>query len=206
GVFTTYPLATAGQVIISELRFRGPAGVNDEYVNFYNNTDSDILVGTNDGSAGWALVAADGVTRFTIANGVLLPARSWYLAVNNAAGGFSLGNYPAGNGGATVGTGDKQYNVDIPSSGTGAGIALFRSSTVLNLANRLDAAGYSGTDPLYHEGAGFPAGGVEQTTNVQYAFARNLITGVPKDTDANETDFISPAKSGTVTVLWQHLG
>ena len=52
-------------------------------MNLYNNTDSDILVGTNDGSAGWALAAADTVTRFTIPNGVLLPARSFYRATNN---------------------------------------------------------------------------------------------------------------------------
>lgn len=203
---TTFPLATAGQVVISEFRFRGPSGVLDEYINFYNNTDSDILVGTNDGSAGWALAAADTVTRFTIPNGVLLRARGFYLATNNGMGGFSLGAYPAGTGGGTVGTGDIQYATDIPSSGTGAGIALFRSSTVLNLANRLDAVGYSTTDPLYHEGTGLPIGGSEEVSNLQYAFARNMITGVPKDTDDNAIDFVSLDTSGTLTGLGQQLG
>jgi hypothetical protein len=35
-------LVQAGEVIISELRLRGPAGAEDEFVELYNNTDSEI--------------------------------------------------------------------------------------------------------------------------------------------------------------------
>src|SRR4029079_5265082 len=124
---TTVAGVSAGQVLISEFRLRGPAGIRDEYINLYNNTDTDIAVSTTDASTGWALVGADGVIRFTIPNGTLLPARGSYLAVNNGVSGFSLGAYPAGTGGGTVGTGDAPYSLDIPSSGVSAGIALFRS-------------------------------------------------------------------------------
>src|SRR5688500_16305260 len=55
---------TDGQVLISEFRLRGPNGVNDEFVEIYNNTVSNLTVATLDGSAGWALVASDGLRRF----------------------------------------------------------------------------------------------------------------------------------------------
>ena len=81
-------------------------------------------------------------------------ARASYLAVTNAASGFGLGAYPAGAGGGVVGTGDIQYTTGITSGGVSSGFALFRSSTLLNLGNRLDAVGYSTVDPLYREGTG----------------------------------------------------
>ncbi|MGB8509037.1 MAG: endonuclease/exonuclease/phosphatase family protein, partial [Pyrinomonadaceae bacterium] len=73
-----------GSVLISEFRFRGtgsnsvrpilrsarsmplPSGIQpspeatDEFIEIYNNSDSPLTVSTTDGSAGWALVAADG--------------------------------------------------------------------------------------------------------------------------------------------------
>src|SRR6185436_4508768 len=84
--------ASAGQVIISEFRFRGPGFIGgppvppmqslkgvktpvligptnqaqDEFIEIYNNSNSDVTVFTTDGSAGWAVVGADGVTRFII--------------------------------------------------------------------------------------------------------------------------------------------
>lgn len=184
---TTYSLATPGQVVISEFRLRGPVGDNDEYISFFNNTNADVLVATTDGSAGWALVAADGITRFTIPNGVVLPARHSFLAVNSA--GFSLAAYPAGLGAETVGAGDLQYTTDIPSAGPGSGMALFRSATSRDIADRLDAVGYGTVDPLYREGDGLPSSGAEQTADLQYAFVRTLFTGEPQDTDHNDADF-----------------
>ncbi|HYE13426.1 MAG TPA: hypothetical protein VD968_03175, partial [Pyrinomonadaceae bacterium] len=49
---------TAGQVIISELRYRGPNGIRDEFVEIYNNTNSPITVQAIDASAGWGLAAS----------------------------------------------------------------------------------------------------------------------------------------------------
>src|ERR1700752_2744564 len=143
---------TAGSpLIISELRFRGPNGANDEFVEIYNNSDTDHTVAATDGSSGYALVAADGNTRFVIPNGTVIPARGHYLGVNTI--GYSLALSPAGNG--TTATGDATFTTDMPDN---TGVALFSSSNAANftLANRFDAVGSANVaDTLYREGAGF---------------------------------------------------
>src|SRR6266511_1514321 len=118
-----------------------------------------------------------------IPNGTIIPARSHYLGVNS--NGYSLSLYPAGSG--TTATGDTTYTQDIPD---GSGIALFRSANPANftLAERLDAAGYTGVDELFREGAGFPTGGNETTGNLEYSFVRTMTRatgGLPKDTADN---------------------
>lgn len=168
-------------IVISEFRFRGPAGIGDEYVVISNTTAAPITVSTSDGSTGWGLVGADGVLRVTIPNGTILPPRGAYLITNNGANGFSLSTYPAGAG--TVGSGDAQYALDISSSGASAGIALFRSNLTFDLTTRIDAVGYSTVNALYREGTGMATGGAEQVVNLQQAYIRNLAGGgIPKDT------------------------
>ena len=49
--------ASAGQLLISEFRLRGPGGANDEFVEIYNNSDG-ASPSAADGSAGYALVAS----------------------------------------------------------------------------------------------------------------------------------------------------
>ncbi|HEX5708039.1 MAG TPA: lamin tail domain-containing protein [Pyrinomonadaceae bacterium] len=97
------PPVQPGQFIISELRFRGPAGDEDEFIEFYNNTDAEIVVASVDGSPGWALVADDGVVRFVIPNGTRIPARGHLLAANSD--GYSLTAYPAG---------DPEFIIGVP--------------------------------------------------------------------------------------------
>ncbi len=183
-------------LIIDEFRFRGSAGPADEFVEFYNNSDSAITVCTADQSFGWALAAraADGTsasTVFFIPFGTVIPARGHYLAVNNSANGYSLGSYPAGVG--TTATGDLTYTTGIEDN---SGIALFKTSNPANFttANRLDAAGFSGPlgaiPDLYREGAGLVEIG---TTNGEYTFVRNIINGsggIPSDTGNNAADFL----------------
>jgi len=53
---------------------RGPNGANDEFVEIYNNSNNALTVGSTD-SSGYALAASDGVTRFIIPNGTIIPAR-----------------------------------------------------------------------------------------------------------------------------------
>ncbi|MDT7780394.1 MAG: hypothetical protein QOC99_2906 [Acidobacteriota bacterium] len=90
-------------LIISEFRLRGSNGANDEFVEIYNNGDSDVTINAFDGSAGFSLAASDGIARFTIPNGTVIPARGHYLGTNSV--GYSLGTYPSGSvssgGGAT---------------------------------------------------------------------------------------------------------
>ena len=92
----------ATPLIISEFRLRGPGADgtvpsadddDDEFVEIYNNSDADVRVNAYDGSDGFALAASDGIPRFTIPNGTVIPARAHYLGVNSV--GYSLGAYPA---------------------------------------------------------------------------------------------------------------
>ena len=186
--FTALPI-TSGNVLISEFRLRGPNGSNDEFIELYNNTNSPITVGALDGSSGWALVAANGVTVFTIPNNTTIPARAHYLVVNsNPVGGYSLGSYAAG---------DNAYVVDILDD---TGIALFKTSNPSNftLENRLDAVGFNnGFTPvpeLYREGSGLPPIGA---VVAEHSWVRKIITvggvprtGLPQDTNENASDFV----------------
>jgi hypothetical protein len=187
--------------MISEFRFRGPNGVNDEFVEIFNNTPYTVKVDTIDGSGGWALVASDGRVRFIIPVGTLIPSYGHFLAVN--ALGYSLGSYPAGNG--TTAAADASYALDIPD---GSGIALFATADPLNFTPnyRFDAAGYEITPSLYREGAGFPFYGAETFIPLQYSFYRDLTTGRPKDTDDNKADFMGVDTNYYNTSAGQHLG
>jgi MYXO-CTERM domain-containing protein len=199
------------QLIISEVRLRGPNGANDEYVEIYNNSGADHTVAG--GGTGYALAASNGVARFVIPNGTVIPNRGTYLGVNSV--GYSLASYPAGNG--TTATGDATYTTNIPDN---AGIALFNTSVAANftLANRLDAVGStSEANTLYKEGTGYPA---LTPFSINYAFYRDTcgnggsITtftacpnpGVPKDTNNNAADFVFVDTNGTSAGAGQRLG
>lgn len=185
-----------GQFIISEVRFRGPAGDEDEFIEFYNNTDSAILVRSSDGSPGWALVGSDGVTRFVIPNNTFIPARNHLLAANTD--GYSLSAYPAGDPVIFRGTEDDpvphfstatpdiEYTLDIPNFG---GVALFTSTVPAQqtLANRLDAFGFNTAPELYREGAGLVP---RAASNREASYFRDLSRNLPKDTGDNAADFV----------------
>jgi hypothetical protein len=185
----------AGDLLISEFRFRGANGTSDEFVELYNNTASTIHVGVGDGSAGWALAGSDGVTRSVVPNGTAIPPRAHYLATNTV--GYSLGSYATGN---------VTYSAGIPD---GSGIALFRTADPVNftLANRLDAVGYSTAGSLYREGNGLPTGGAETSTDLNYSFYRNLAGGgTPADSNDNAVDFFGVDTQGTTLGTGQRLG
>ena len=208
----TDPVA-AGDMLISEFRFRGPTfsvpqnidGFRDEYVELYNNTNSPITVATTDGSAGWTLAASNASATgadvlITIPNGTVIPARAHFLAVNSDEdttarpdrnivpdGGYSLNAYAVG---------DAFYVTDIADN---AGVALFNTATVANFtpATRFDAAGFAGpsgaTADLFREGAGLASPGANDGN---YAFVRKLTTGLPQDTSDNAQDFVFVAPDG----------
>lgn len=195
------PCTPPTTLIISEFRFRGVAGPNDEFIEFYNNSDSQISVCTADQSAGWALASrkADGSsasTVFVIPYGKVIPARGHLLAVNNSPNGYSLANTPNGSG--TTATGDITYTTDIEDD---SGVALFDTANPANFiaGNRLDAAGFSGASgsiaDLYREGAGLSPIG---STNGQYTFVRKMNgpTGYPQDTGDNSSDFFFLSTDG----------
>lgn len=212
-VATVVPPASPSSLAISEFRFRGPGGIRDEYIEIYNKSPFPLTVAAVDASAGFAVVAADDVTRFVIPNGTVIPGHGHYLGANSQAPAYSLGS---------VATPDATWTTDIPSSGASAGIALFNSSTSLVLANRLDAVGHTTVAALYREGAGLTPGGAEQVVGLDYAFYRfhlkppataeagdpafSLADGEPRDTNDNLTDFESTDTNGTLTGIGQRVG
>jgi hypothetical protein len=195
-------LTLESPIVISEFRLSGENGLNDEFIELYNNTDAPFTVNAMDGSAGWSLVvSSDGFARFTVPNGTVIPARGHYLATNSQ--GYSLGFYPGGNTNSNA-TGNITYTTNIPED---AGIALFTSATPADwtLANRVDAVGFDTvTNPLYREGAGLP---FEFTAAEQYSYIRHSATsstasggvsGIPQDTDNNAADFTLVSTTSTV--------
>jgi hypothetical protein len=201
---TPTPIPGGTSLIISEFRLRGPNGANDEFIEIYNNSNNALSVQTSDGSSGYAVVASDGVARFVIPNGTIIPARSHFLAVNSL--GYSLANYPAGSG--STANGDATYTLNIPDN---AGIALFRTSNSVNftLANRLDAVGSTNVaNLLFREGVGVPA---LVAFSIDYSWYRNIPSngvgaGVPQDTNNNAVDFKFVDTNGTSAGGGQRLG
>lgn len=205
--------ASAGQLIISEFRLRGPGGANDEFIEIYNTLDSAHTVNGSGTGTGYGVAASDGLLRCNIPDGTVIPARGHFLCVNSVA--YSLSLYPAGN--ASTATGDATYAIDIPDN---AGIALFNTNTPLEftLANRLDAVGStSEANTLYKEGTGYPA---LTPFSIDYSFYRDncgkqgSITifgrcpsgGAVLDTNNNATDFIFVDTNGTSAGAGQRLG
>ena len=176
---------SANGLIINEFRLRGPGGASDEFIELYNNAGADVTVSTSDGSSGWAVAASDGITRCTVPTGTVIPNRGHYLCVNSVA--YSLASYPAGNG--TTATGDATYTTGIDDN---VGVALFNTANPANfvLANRLDAVGStSEANTLYKEGPGYlPLSNPMSMSD--FSLFRNLVTGLPQDTDSNSADFL----------------
>ncbi|HWS85982.1 MAG TPA: hypothetical protein VN282_03240 [Pyrinomonadaceae bacterium] len=203
----------SAQLIISEFRYRGPNGANDEFIEIYNNSGADHTVTSMAPSTGYAVAASNGVARCVIPNGTVIPNRGHYLCVNSV--GYSLASYPAGNG--TTATGDATYTTNIPEN---AGIAIFNTSVAANftLANRMDAVGTTAeANTTYKEGTGLPT---LVGFSIDYAWVRDTcgksgsITtfgqcptgGLPKDTNNNAADFYFVDTNGTSAGGGQRLG
>ncbi|MET0626323.1 MAG: Ig-like domain repeat protein, partial [Pyrinomonadaceae bacterium] len=126
---------TPGTLIISELRTRGPAGNEDEFVELYNNSDSPLTVTATDASAGYGVykMGADcnaaPVLVGVVPNGTVIPARGHYLLVGAA---YGLGGYASG---------DLTMTSDIEDD---RNVAVFSTADVSNVSsvNRLDAVGF----------------------------------------------------------------
>ena len=205
---TPTPVATPSpggtSLIISEFRLRGPNGANDEFIEIYNKGNQAVNVQANDGSSGYAVAASDGLVRFVIPNGTIIPARGHYLGVNSL--GYSLANYPAGSG--VTANGDATYTMNIADN---SGIALFRTSNPVNfnLVYRLDAVGSTSVaNAFYKEGAGLPP---LLGFSIDHSWCRIIPTsgagaGVPQDTNNNAADFKFVDTNGTSAGGGQRLG
>ncbi|HEY0172656.1 MAG TPA: Calx-beta domain-containing protein [Pyrinomonadaceae bacterium] len=198
GVATITAPSAAGTVVISEFRLRGPEGAGDEFVEIYNNTDTDITVTDANFPAcslqlitagpttpcGWALLDLQGaasttpIPRFVVPVGTIIPARGHYLA---AGTGYSL---------SALASPDLTY--DPPGYGDAdfTGLALYKTAdrAQFTQANAFDAVGFDGVGAAFREGTGLlPADGV--TADAEHAFVRNQGSGRPADTGDNRADF-----------------
>jgi len=209
----TAQTATAGQLIISEFRYRGPNGANDEFIEIYNASGADHTVTAASGT-GYGIAASDGVTRCSIPNGTVIPNRGHFLCVNSV--GYSLASYPAGV--ALGATGDDTYTTNLPEN---IGIALFNNNSggaSYSLLNRLDAVGTTAeANTVYKEGTGLPT---LVGFSIDYAWVRDFCgksgsittfgpcptAGFPKDTDNNAADFYFVDTNGTSAGGGQRLG
>jgi hypothetical protein len=201
---------SAGQIIISEFRLRGPGAgptpspadeANDEFIELYNTTDSNFVVADTSplavSTAGWAVVSSDApaTPKAVVPAGTTIPARGHILVANL---GYTLSLYPAGRdtlNNPTYAVEDVGYNTDIPD---GAGLALFRTNNpglFAAPAERLDSVGFTGALPPFFETTPLaPMGGI--TTSAQHSFLRRLESGVPQDTQDNATDFVLVSTAG----------
>jgi hypothetical protein len=206
---TITPTNTPGTFLISELRTSGPGGAGDDFVEFYNNTDSPLTVAASDASAGYGLFKkgadcdATPVLIGVIPNGTVIPARGHFLMVGSQ---YSLTNY----GGTGAAAGNLTLSSDIESD---ANVAVFSTSDVGNIssAKALDAVGF-GTNTgavcdLLREGTNIPATG---GPSIEYSFHRdscgkggsNTIMGTcsvfsPVDNNNNNPDFVFADTQGT---------
>jgi len=178
-VGTIKPVNTPGTVLISELRTSGPQGLEDDFVELYNNTDADIAIG------GWGLfkkgtTCADApVLVATITANTNLPARGHYLLTGAQ---YSL---------TTTAASDQPFATPL---GEDSNVGLFSTADALLLSsdNRLDAVGFGANtgnncDLLRESTTLTPTSGAG--SNSEHSFARKLATGTPKDTNNNASDF-----------------
>jgi hypothetical protein len=207
------PPVSAGQVIISELRYRGPNGIRDEFIELYNNTNAAIVV--NSTSGGWAVVTSNGQITgpvCVIPNGITIPARGHYLCANtdpeNGAG-YSLSQYPSGN--ANCGapqngnallppafaptTPNQSFVIDDLPDGFGVALFSTTSGPSQTATTRLDAFGFTSSPALFREGAGFPT---VPTVNNEHTLFRGLSSETPRDTGDNASDFALVATTASL--------
>jgi len=167
--WTGSAFASASGIVVSEFRFRGPVGGNDEYVELTNAGSAAVNVG------GWKLqgcAAATGTAsdRVAVPAGVILQAGEHYLFVNNNATGGYSGTVP----------GDRTYGTGFTD---GAGARIVTAANVV--VDGVGGDGVGGTQCREGVGiAGMP------TVNGDQSYERKLAGTL--DTDNNANDFVGP--------------
>lgn len=151
-------------VVISEFRFRGPSGGNDEFIELYNRSCTPVNL------AGWKMQGLSGTgsnwtDRATLASVTLEPGQ-FYLLANTASGGYSLSVPP-----------DQTYTT---------GIADNRAVRLLNASGQVvDLVGFASSGQ--YEGRGL-ADGPTSSTGLQQLSWKRIPAG--RDTEDNLADFL----------------
>lgn len=169
-VVSSEPVAASSNgVVISELRTRGPAGGNDEFVELFNSSSANVDI-SNYKLQGCAAASGGASDRTTIQAGTVLRPGQHYLFTNSGSGGYS-GTVP----------GDRTYSTGFTDFQTGnqSGARLVDAS-----ATAIDGVG-SPNSPC-REGAGITT----PTANGDSSFERK--NAGRQDTDDNAADFAGP--------------
>ncbi|MDQ1560427.1 MAG: hypothetical protein QOD32_3487 [Pyrinomonadaceae bacterium] len=188
----------AGRALISEFRLAARENLTDEFIEIYNNSDSELVVQTTDGSVGWGVYEeglGGGVRAlFVIPNGTHIPARGNYLAISRGAR-YTYSENPVPNPDA-----DTPYTRDYCFS-----CAVVLSSSARGDTSpdyRLDRVGFETTSLFFREGHGIPTSQPRQSGATDYSYVRKMTNGVPQDTNDNAADFVlvstEPATTGGV--------
>jgi uncharacterized repeat protein (TIGR01451 family) len=173
---TVAPVANPGDVVISEFRFRGPSGANDEFIELYNRTTAPIDI------SGYKIFRSNnaGTTTLTatINASVSLGPGCHYLLTNSNASGPYSGSV----------AGDQTYSTGITDDG---GIALTIPGGTAT-TGIIDQVGLS-AGSAYKEGTTL----APLTTNVNQSYERKPggAFGNGTDTNNNASDFLLNAAS-----------
>jgi hypothetical protein len=172
---------TTGELLISEFRASGPGGVGDEFVEIYNNTNTNIDL-RNYSLVFFAANAGNNVTVSfaTLQGAPLITPRSYRLLTNST--GYTLGTYATG---SLLVTGASFF----PDN---QGIALRRNGVNV----QVDAVGFTDDPVEFREGAGLPVISEFPATRPQYSYVRKLASGTPQDTGDNAQDFVLVTTTG----------
>jgi hypothetical protein len=189
-----------GTFVISELRTHGPAGAGDDFVELYNNSNSQLIVSASDASAGYGVYKmgtdcnATPVLIGTIPNGTTIPAHGHYLMVGST---YSLKDY----GGTNAALGNLTMSSDIEDDHS---VAVFSTANVSNIssANRLDAVGFGANTgsvcDLLREGSTLPSVSGTATEHSFFRLMQTASSGFPQDTNNNLADFKFADTQGTL--------
>jgi hypothetical protein len=173
---TVAPVANPGDVLISEFRFRGPSGANDEFIELYNRTTAPIDI------SGYKIFRSNnaGATNLTatIGSGVTLGSGCHYLLTNSNSSGPYSGSV----------AGDQTYGTGVADDG---GIALTIPGGTAT-TGIIDQVGLS-AGSAYKEGTSL----APLTTNTNQSYERKPggAAGNGTDTNNNASDFLLNANS-----------
>lgn len=193
-----------GDLVIREFRWRGPNGVQDEYVEVMNRGAFPLTVVADDASSGYGVFVEGQVAPiFSIPNGTVLRPGGFYLGANCGTfvgeictGGYSLYTY---------GTPDRTwFGRDVADD---KGIAIRTSTTDETSGTLLDAVGFTTSPPTFKEGTGLTP---SDTGTAQASYHRMMpygASGQVKDTGNNASDFyLADTQAGTFGSVVARLG
>jgi len=186
------PVTQPGTILISEFRFNGPNGSADEFIELYNNSNSDVNL------SGWKIVAPAGTGGGGVLsglNGTIKPREHYLVAPSD----YSVNGYPAGSG--TTAVPDTSYTGGAFLDDGGANLVDINGTVI-------DAVGFSSTTGAgFREGVGLsPSTGIAPGASDQYSYVRKLRTGFPQDTGDNAADFVLISTTGAAGAVAAVLG